>query len=555
MSSEMVCGTNLTFADFTIDRADERLIGPGGPVKLGNKAFQVLLMLAEHEGRLLTKDALFSSVWDGTIVSESALTSVVKELRHALNDDPKSPRYIESVYGRGYRLLPPVSRTEAAARRAETAPAMTPQPGARLGAPPLLYVGAFDDLAARDSSPHLAAVLREEILFALSRFRDIRLVSDPTTTAPPVTGYGDRDYQLTLKLVHDGSSLRAFTRLSRLTTRTIIWADNIELADSQLGPTVDLLVRRIAAAALPRMQDDLLGNLPAQPHDVYDLYFLTRLKMRGQASFEEARDMAATWEALIREHPNFALAYPPLARLYDTDYCYSGLGSTGDAERRRAYELAHQAFALDPTESHFHTMKGWAHLWAGEWMLARQHFDEALQLNPYNERRLVEVATGLMFLDELTGADALLQRCRDLTPFATETPYEEQGLLDLLTGQYERAAEHLSLVRRYHPEDLARTTPTLMAELYALLAAAGSQAPDLAERAVRWRRSMTERWCAAEAPTDDRLKHWALFHSPFKTEARRAWFLDLLDVAMTAAPGAAASHHHGPSARPTAELS
>src|SRR3546814_4522667 len=89
MSIEADCGMNLAFADFTIDRADERLLGPNGPVKLGNKAYRVLLMLAEHEGRLLTKDALFSSVWDGTIVSESALTSVIKELRHALGDDPK----------------------------------------------------------------------------------------------------------------------------------------------------------------------------------------------------------------------------------------------------------------------------------------------------------------------------------------------------------------------------------------------------------------------------------------------------------------------------------
>ena len=100
-------GTRQRFGDFTIDRADERLIGPQGPVKIGNKAFQVLAMLIDHEGRLLTKDALFSSVWDGMIVSESSLTSVIKELRRALGDDPRAPRYIESVYGRGYRLCRP----------------------------------------------------------------------------------------------------------------------------------------------------------------------------------------------------------------------------------------------------------------------------------------------------------------------------------------------------------------------------------------------------------------------------------------------------------------
>ena len=51
--------------------------------------------------------------------------------------------------------------------------------------------------------------------------------------------------------------------------------------------------------------------------------------MRGQASFAEAREVAAAWEALIAQHPGFAPAYPPLTRLYNTDYCFSGLGSTG----------------------------------------------------------------------------------------------------------------------------------------------------------------------------------------------------------------------------------
>ena len=98
---------------FSIDRRDERLIGPTGPIKLGNKAFQLLVQLVEAGGRLVTKDALMSSVWDGTIVSEFSLTSAVKELRRALRDDARAPRFIESVYGRGYRLLRPIDVAEA----------------------------------------------------------------------------------------------------------------------------------------------------------------------------------------------------------------------------------------------------------------------------------------------------------------------------------------------------------------------------------------------------------------------------------------------------------
>src|SRR6185436_15480823 len=125
----------------------------------------------------------------------------------------------------------------------------------------------------------------------------------------------------------------------------------------------------------------------------------------------------------------FAPAYPPLTRLLNTDYCYSGIGSTGEDERRRAYGLAHRAFAIDPNESHLHTVKGWSHLWAGETALALEHLHEAVRLNPYNQNRLVEVAKALMYLDDLDGAAEMLERCRQLTPFVTETPHEEQGFL------------------------------------------------------------------------------------------------------------------------------
>ena len=529
----------LSFGDFHIDRGDERLIGPNGPIRLGNKAFRVLLLLAENEGRLLTKDALFSSVWDGTIVSESALTSVVKELRRALGDEARPPRFIESVYGRGYRFLPEV---KSAAKPAEAlaAPTGTAPATARGAAPiapakpPLLYVPVFDDSAVRDSQPHLAAVLREEMLLALSRFRDLRLVSRASGGESADAAYGKRDYQLTVRLIPGGATVRAFARLSRLDSGGIIWADQIELAVDSPGGDVDRLVRGMVSAALPRLQDDLLGNLPPQPEDVYGQYCLLKLSMRRQPSFAEAREIAAGWERMIAEHPGFAQAYPPLTRLYNTDYGYSGIGSTGEAERQRAYDLAHSAFALDPGEAHLHAVKGWAHLWVGETALAREHLDEALRLNPYNQNRLVEVTKAFLYLEDLDRAEELLDRCRELTPFATEAPNEEQGLLHLLRGEFAQAAKDLALVRRHHPDEMAGTEPAIMSELYALLAAAGSRAPDLAQRYRRWHESMSGRWCAAEPLDAPRLKQWVLFHNPFRSDARRQWIVELVETAMRA---------------------
>ncbi|WP_295639900.1 winged helix-turn-helix domain-containing protein [Novosphingobium sp.] len=95
----------IAFGQFVLDLADARLTGPDGPVAVGNKALRVLATLVAAHGRLLTKDMLFDQVWEGVIVSDAALTSVIKELRRALGDDPKQPRFIESVYGKGYRFL------------------------------------------------------------------------------------------------------------------------------------------------------------------------------------------------------------------------------------------------------------------------------------------------------------------------------------------------------------------------------------------------------------------------------------------------------------------
>ena len=167
MPSDMTVGTNLAVGDFVIDRADERVLGPEGPLKIGNKAYRVLLSLAEQDGKLLTKDALFSTVWDGTIVSRSALTSV----RRALGDRSRTPRYIESVYGRGYRLLAPVRPIDGTGDRAPARQRPRPEV-ARAGRRRRPAAGGAGLRLRRGGPrpfPWSAAELREEVLSGLSR--------------------------------------------------------------------------------------------------------------------------------------------------------------------------------------------------------------------------------------------------------------------------------------------------------------------------------------------------------------------------------------------------
>jgi TolB-like protein len=62
----------------------------------------------EQPGELVSKSAIFDSVWQGLAVSDAVLTTAVKELRQALGDDARDPRWLETVHGRGYRFIPAV---------------------------------------------------------------------------------------------------------------------------------------------------------------------------------------------------------------------------------------------------------------------------------------------------------------------------------------------------------------------------------------------------------------------------------------------------------------
>ncbi len=78
-------------------------------VHLRPKTFNVLRNLVENPGQLVTKAALLDAVWPGVSVSDSMPTVSVRELRAALGDNAQTPRFIETVHGRGYRFIAEVT--------------------------------------------------------------------------------------------------------------------------------------------------------------------------------------------------------------------------------------------------------------------------------------------------------------------------------------------------------------------------------------------------------------------------------------------------------------
>jgi len=97
------------FADFHLDPTNACLRQQQRLVKLKLKTFAILHYLIERAGRLVTKEELFAALWPETVVSDGVLTTLINELRTALHDDAKAPRFIETMHRRGYRFIAAVT--------------------------------------------------------------------------------------------------------------------------------------------------------------------------------------------------------------------------------------------------------------------------------------------------------------------------------------------------------------------------------------------------------------------------------------------------------------
>jgi DNA-binding winged helix-turn-helix (wHTH) protein/tetratricopeptide (TPR) repeat protein len=158
------------------------------------KAMDVLVHLARHEGEVLSKRELIARVWDGTRVVDGVLARCVSQLRKALGDDPRTPRFIETVARRGYRLLP-----------------QTPRPETSGVAPVGVAVLPFKNLSGDAAQDHVAEAVAELLAANLAMLRSLRVTSrtsaarcrDGRATLPEIAA------QLRVDFVVEGSAIRA----------------------------------------------------------------------------------------------------------------------------------------------------------------------------------------------------------------------------------------------------------------------------------------------------------------------------------------------------------
>ncbi|MGH2669525.1 MAG: winged helix-turn-helix domain-containing protein, partial [bacterium] len=105
----------ILFPPFRLDLSGARLLRGSRPLRLTPKAFSVLQVLVEQSGRLVSKEELLRSVWAGTHVRDAVLKVCIREIRKALGDSVRAPRYIETIHRRGYRFIGQMDAGAAAA--------------------------------------------------------------------------------------------------------------------------------------------------------------------------------------------------------------------------------------------------------------------------------------------------------------------------------------------------------------------------------------------------------------------------------------------------------
>ena len=169
MSKEQVCDALLRFGNFTLDPRCGLLRYRDTEVRLRPQSFEVLRVLAENHGRLVTKRELHDQVWHGTSVTDDSLTQCVLDIRKAVGDADRD--LVRTVPRRGYLLNAPVERVGPDRDQAGDVPSTPGKPlitlmaatvalGLIFWAPVVAYLDERANRTAANSRPNSIAILR-----------------------------------------------------------------------------------------------------------------------------------------------------------------------------------------------------------------------------------------------------------------------------------------------------------------------------------------------------------------------------------------------------------
>ena len=348
------------------------------------RRFRLLRRRGEVPGCLagLAERELFAEGWRDTIVSDDALVTCVQELRKALGDDAREPRYIETRHRSGYRFIAPVTPAALTA-------AASPAPVAALPAVAAIAVLPFADMSPGRDQEYFCDGLSEELIDALSHVDGLRVAARSASFRFRGAGVdlAEAGRQLGVGSIVEGSVRKAGDRL-RITVQLIDVASGFhrwsQRFDRKLGDIFAIQDEIAASVATTLRGGELTGpeqralRRPATGAEPYE-YFL-----RGRQSLHRMRrpDLERSCEMFsqaIDLDANYAPAWAGLATVHALLYEWWG-SNQGDLVR--ADQASETAMRLAPQLADAHVARGLALAQHRRYEDAFVQFEAGIRINP-----------------------------------------------------------------------------------------------------------------------------------------------------------------------------
>lgn len=407
------------------------LLKNGSRVKVQERPFQILTILLERPGEIVTRDEFRNRLWpaDTFVDFDHSLNASITKLRQALGDDADNPRFLATEGRRGYRFIAPVAvqphpAVESTAVAEQPAPS-TARPessrrapilaalavivlalaagsaalrytGQRVQTPParvMLAVLPFENLTGEPEQDYFSDGLTEELITQLGRLRPDRLGVIARTS---VMGYKHRDArmdqigrELSVQYVLEGGVRRTTDRL-RITAQLIsvadqthLWAQEYDLKPHDVLTVQDevavAVAREIQVQLSPGQQADLSRGRTLNPA-AYEAYLKGRYFWNRRTS-DALKKSADYFDAAIASDPRFAQAYAGLADAY---VLLGGYGVIPQKDAMpRAKAAAQQALAIDDGLAEAYATLGLiVEQYEWNWPEVERDYKRAIDLNP-----------------------------------------------------------------------------------------------------------------------------------------------------------------------------
>ena len=460
------------FGEFRLDIQNRLLSKGDNPVPLTPKAFEVLLLLAQNRGEVVTKDELIQAVWPDSFVEESNLTQTVFMLRKALGETP-SQRYILTVQGRGYRFSPEVKTVPAHDAwsaisdpkdrvEAPFEPSIDPRVAPkRLGSQAILVLGALcltaigatlwlypsiarrasasapvrsiavlplANLSGDPSQDYFADAMTDELITNLAKVGSLRVTSRTTVTLYKHTSKSLPEIarELNVEGIVEGSVVRSGQRV-RVTAQLIrapadqhLWAESYDhdaIDALQLQSEVARAITEQVRAKLTPEVEAQFGASRSMNADAYDSYLRGRYYIYNVSSTdpETLNRAKAAFEEAIKKDPGFSPAYSGLAQTYVSIALFGGKNPRDTF--RAASEAVHKAIEMDPNNGEAYDALG-VLKWRADfdWKAADEAFSKGIALSPSYSCAHEDRAIFLALMGRRAESLAELEKSKQIDP-------------------------------------------------------------------------------------------------------------------------------------------